>query len=128
MRAVVGERSEADRRAAERRDQRQLAGKPRAEFLHVVGGRRPGLLLRLAVIVGRQFLDAGAENLRQQRHVLRQQRPHGEFRLCLGVHDFCPAASACARTVSTPSRLVSMSLFQKRRTRKPMAANHRSRY
>ena len=52
---------------------------PRAEFFLVVGGRRPRFLLRLAVIVGGQLLDAGAEYLRQQRHVGRQHRPHGEL-------------------------------------------------
>ena len=40
--------------AAERRDQRQLAGKLCAEFFLIVGGRGPRLLLRLAVIVGGQ--------------------------------------------------------------------------
>ncbi len=78
---VVGERGKADGRAVVGRDQRQFAGKPRAEFLLVVGRRRPRLLLRLAVIVGGQFLDAGAENLRQIRHVPWQHRPHRELRL-----------------------------------------------
>ncbi len=68
--------------AVKGRDQRQFAGKLRAELLLIVGRRRPRLLLRLAVIVGGQFLDAGAENLGQQRHIRRQHRPHREFAAC----------------------------------------------
>ena len=64
---IVGERGETDSGAAEGRDQRQFAGKFCGELLLVVGGRGPGLLLRGAVIVGGQFLDAGAKNLGQKR-------------------------------------------------------------
>ena len=59
----------------------------RAPNSSCIGRGHPRLLLRLAVIVGGQFLDAGAEYLRQQRHILRQHRPHREFRLRLGGHD-----------------------------------------
>ena len=67
-------------------DERQLAGKPCAERLDIVRRLRPRLLLRLAVIVAGQFLDAGAENLRQERHVLRQHRTHREFFLRAASH------------------------------------------
>src|SRR4029077_7752980 len=70
----------------ERRDERQLGGKPRTERFQVVGGLRPGLLLRLGIIFGGQFLDAGAENLGEQRHIGRQQRAHGEVGLGTGDH------------------------------------------
>ena len=86
MRLVVGERGKADRRARERRHQRQFLGEPRAEFLLVVRRPRPRLLLRLAVVLGGQFLDAGAEDFRQQRHVLGQERAQGEFGEGLGGH------------------------------------------
>ena len=66
MRLLSASDSKSDRSAAKGRHQRQLAGKPLAEFLLVVGRRRPRRLLRLAVIVGGQFLDAGAENFRQR--------------------------------------------------------------
>ena len=84
---IIGKRREADCRAAEGRDQRQLTGKFCAEFFLVVGRRRPRLLLRLAVVLDRQFLDGGAENLREQRHIRRQHRPQRELRQRAGGHD-----------------------------------------
>ena len=125
---VVGERGEADRGAGEGCDESEVAGKFLAEFLLVVGGRRPRPLLRRAVIVGGQLLDAGAENLRQVRHVRRQQRPHRELFLRAGCHGQSLTSNACARTVITPSRFDNTSLFQKRKTRNLFAANQRSRY
>src|SRR4029077_16713008 len=80
------ERGKPDRRAAMGGDQRQLDGKPRAERLDIVRRLRPRLLLRLAVIVAGQFLDAGPENLRQERHILRQHRAHREFFLRAAGH------------------------------------------
>ena len=81
---VVGERRKADGRARVRGDERQLTRKPHAESFLIVGGRRPGFLLRFAVIVSGQLLDAGAEDFREQRHVRRQHRPHGEVCLWVG--------------------------------------------
>src|SRR5690349_17330787 len=57
------ERGEADDRAVERGDQRELAGEPRGKFVLVIGGCGPGLLLRLGVVIRRQLFDAGAEDL-----------------------------------------------------------------
>ena len=79
MRRLSASEAKPTARAAEGRDQRQLAGKFCAEFLLVVGRRHPRLLLRLAVVVGGQFLDGGAEDFRQQRHIRRQHRPHREL-------------------------------------------------
>ena len=128
MRALSASEAKPISRAVKCRDQRQLGRQPRAEFFLVVRSRRPGLLLRLAVIIGGQFLDAGAEDFGEQRHVRRQHRPHRELRLRAGDHRACSASSASASTVITPSKFDSTSLFQKRSTRNPFAANHRSRY
>ena len=55
------QRGEADRRILDGRDQRQLSGELLAERLLVLGGRSPGFLLRLAVIVAGQLLDAATK-------------------------------------------------------------------
>ena len=68
-RLVVGERRKSDRRAVHGRDQGELARQALRERLLVIGGRGPGLPRALAVIVRGQLLDAGAENLGQQRRV-----------------------------------------------------------
>src|SRR6185312_8327756 len=85
---VAGKRGKADGRAVVGGDQRELAAKPRAELLLVIGCRRPRLALRVAVIVRGQFFDAGAKDFSEQRHVVRQKRPHGECFLLLraGTH------------------------------------------
>ena len=61
--------------------------KLRGERLLVVGGRGPGLLLRLAVVVAGQLLDAGAEDLGEQRRVRRQERTQARsFGMARGAH------------------------------------------
>ena len=69
------QRGEADRRALDGRDQRELLGEPLAERLLVLGSLRPGCLLRLAVIVAGQLLDGGNEDRRQHRRVRGEIRP-----------------------------------------------------
>ena len=49
--------------AVDGRDEGQASGEPRAEGRLVVGRGRPGRLLRLAVILARQLLDARLEDL-----------------------------------------------------------------
>ena len=61
------------------RDQRQLAAELLAESCLVIGGGGPGFLLRLAVVLVGQILDAVAEDFAQQRRVRRQKRPQREF-------------------------------------------------
>ncbi len=61
------ERDKADGRAVQGADQRQLLAEAFGEGLLIVRSSRPGLLLRLAVILGGQFLDAGAEDFCEQR-------------------------------------------------------------
>ena len=69
------ERGKADRRILHRGDQGQLTGELLAELFLVVGRRRPGFLLRLAVIFAGQFLDGGNEDRRQDRRIRRQIWP-----------------------------------------------------
>ena len=83
---VVGERRKADRRAVHRGDQRELRAEPACEGFLVVGRGGPGPLLVLAVIVRRQFLDAGTEDFRQQRRILDEERPQREGRVRDGAH------------------------------------------
>ena len=57
---------------------------------------RPRPRAELGVVVRGQFLDAGAENLGEQRHVLRQQRPHRDVGMGGGAHrDPYPHVTAC---------------------------------
>src|ERR1700685_1755933 len=83
---IVGQRCETDRRAGECRHQRQPGRELCPERIQIGGGLRPRLLLRFAVILGGQLLDAGAKNFREQRHILRQQRAHGKIWLGTGAH------------------------------------------
>ena len=55
------------------------AGEPLAELLLVVGGAGPGFLLRLAVVVAGQLLDAGGEDRRQHGRIRREKRPQRGF-------------------------------------------------
>src|SRR5262245_41864163 len=73
------ERGKTDRRAFQGSYQCQFAGKLFAEGGGVIRGRCPSLLLRLSVVVGRQFLDAVAEDLAQQWRVGRQEGPQAEL-------------------------------------------------
>jgi hypothetical protein len=73
--ACADERSEADRLALRRRDKGQRTGELLGKRILVIGRSRPGALLARIVVVARELLDAGAENLRQQRRILRQIRP-----------------------------------------------------
>jgi hypothetical protein len=50
-----------------------------AETFLVVGDRDPCLLLRLAIIVAGQLLDAGDEDRRQHRRVGGKKRSQGRF-------------------------------------------------
>src|SRR5665811_863543 len=83
---AAGERGEADRRAGQRGYQRQMAAEPLAEGGLVIGGGGPGLLLRLAVVIGGQLLDAGAEDFAQQRGVDREIRPQRQLGVRLRHH------------------------------------------
>ena len=58
------ETGEAADLAVDDRDQGQHAGEALAERRLIVGARGPGLALLVAVILGRQLVDRGAENLR----------------------------------------------------------------
>ena len=53
--------------------------KPLAERLFILGSRGPGFLLRFAIIVAGQLLDAGNENRRQHGRIRRQHRPQRGF-------------------------------------------------
>ena len=77
------QRGKADRRVLDGRDQRQLSGELLAERFLVLGRRRPGFLLRFAVVVAGQPFDRGNEDRRQHRNVRRQKRPQAGFGQCL---------------------------------------------
>jgi hypothetical protein len=66
----------------------EAVGEARREGIFVLGSRCPGLLLPLAVIIGRELFHAGAKNLREQRRVGRQERPQREARMGSGHHRF----------------------------------------
>ena len=87
-RVVAGERGKADRGAVHGGDQGELFGETLPKSLLVVGRRGPGLALAFLVIVGGQFLDAGAEDLGEQRRVGDQERPQREGRMRAGHHVF----------------------------------------
>ncbi len=80
------QRGEADRRILQRRDQRELTRKTLAELLFVIGGAGPRLLLRFAVVLAGQFLDAGCEDRRQHGRILRKERPQSRFGQRLSHH------------------------------------------
>src|ERR1700682_3445799 len=73
------QRGKADRRILQRGDQRKSAGETLAELFLVVGGAGPGLLLRFAVVVAGQFLDACCEDRRQYGRVFAKEWPQGGF-------------------------------------------------
>src|SRR5262249_25709873 len=85
---AAGKRGKADGRAVDGTQQSYRLGEPRGEGCLVVGRRRPGLLLRRAVIVAGELRDAGAEDFRQQRRVRRQERPQRKLWLCARHHRF----------------------------------------
>jgi len=69
------ERRKADRRAVHDCDQGKLTGKPRRKGLLVIGRRDPRGLLGRGVVVRGQLADAGAKDFREQRRVVREERP-----------------------------------------------------
>src|SRR6185436_19073267 len=48
--------------------------------------RNPGFLLAFVVVVGGQLLDAGAEDLGEQRRILEEERAEGELGVGGGAH------------------------------------------
>src|SRR6185437_7551882 len=57
-----------------------------AKFGSIVSCRRPGLLLRRGVIVGREVLNAVAKNFAQYQRIRRQERPQAELGVRNGHH------------------------------------------
>ena len=74
MRSVPSSDAKPNGRPGLRRHQREILREPCAEGVLVVGGRDPGRLLRLTVILASEFLDAGAEYFRQRSGVGGQTR------------------------------------------------------
>jgi len=72
-----------NRRILQRSDQRELGGEALAELLFVIGGARPGLLLRFAVVVAGQLLDACDEDRRQHRRIRCEEGPQSGLWQCL---------------------------------------------
>src|SRR5665213_2407821 len=83
---VAGERGKAYDRAGHGRDQRQRTAERFSEGGRVVGGGGPGFALRLGIILAGQLLDAGAENLAQQRRIGREIRPQRHLGMRLRAH------------------------------------------
>ncbi len=105
------ERCEADRRSVDDAEQGQALRQPRPEGQFVVGDRRPSPLLGLAVIVPGQLLDAGAQNLGDERSIGRQVRPERQLGMRTRGHRIAPLAAAVRRSAaraagSLPSPLV----------------------
>ncbi len=80
------ERGKADRRAVHHAEQRELAHEPRGELLLVVGHGDPGPALAIAVVLGGELIDAGAEDLGDDPDVGGEKRPQREFWVGGGGH------------------------------------------
>src|SRR4051794_2035654 len=86
-----------------------MLAEPCRELFHVVGGRRPGLLLCRAVVVLGQFLDAGAENLSQKWSILRQERPQARLRIGARAHRAASQVVPSLESLSTTPMAASSS-------------------
>src|SRR5256885_11337958 len=118
---VIGKGREAHGRAVHRGDQGELIGQPPGELLIIIDRRGPSLLLRLVVILRGQFLDAGAEDLREQRRVLDEEGAQRELRvrtrhhravsqvvLSLESFSITPSAASSSRMRSASAKFLAL--------------------